>query len=406
MQTRGRRMLESLGRDDAGLGRKGQSHDPRLMWGTFAAVAILRGFLFFANWYGIRILQRVPNYNPGIQDSFNPDHAFLEGWSRWDSAHYLPIAIHGYGPPGAPNEGAGTAFFPAYPLLIRGLAQITGLDSGPGAYAGAAILLSNLCFFAAIVLFFLIVAEGYGAAIASTATLLLAASPFSFFFSAAYTESLFLLCAVGALYFAGKDRWLLASICVAVAGSVRLLGLALIPALVLLALQRRAAPKSLLALVGISPLGTVAWFGWLWWRYDDVLLYFHQQANWGPWSLRVGDYAKRLITDPFGMATDTHGMIILVNLTVALAFLATVPRMWKQTRVDIACFSTIMILFHLVYTWNSLARYLLPAVGSYIVVAILLEKMSSNLTRSLLFSLSAGLLTLLTVLFGLGFWIV
>src|SRR6266513_5197540 len=66
----------------------------------------------------------VPNRHPlaGRWDDPSLTHdlgAVTDVWARWDSVWCLRIAEHGYAH--ASPAGAGTAFFPLYPLLIRGL---------------------------------------------------------------------------------------------------------------------------------------------------------------------------------------------------------------------------------------------------------------------------------------------
>src|SRR5919205_1356766 len=62
-------------------------------------------------------------------------HAPLDLWNQWDSRWYIGIALHGYhwGIAGKPS----LAFYPLYPLLIRGLSY-TGLPA-----IGAALLIAN-----------------------------------------------------------------------------------------------------------------------------------------------------------------------------------------------------------------------------------------------------------------------
>ena len=55
--------------------------------------------------------------------------------ARWDSVWYLAIARHGYG-----HEAARTAFYPLYPLLIRGVGTVLGSDLVAG------VLISVVCF--------------------------------------------------------------------------------------------------------------------------------------------------------------------------------------------------------------------------------------------------------------------
>src|SRR5215469_10384419 len=46
-------------------------------------------------------------------------HSLLDSWLRWDTGHYMRIAMHGYEHPWT------FAFFPLFPLLERGMAFLT-----------------------------------------------------------------------------------------------------------------------------------------------------------------------------------------------------------------------------------------------------------------------------------------
>ena len=44
-----------------------------------------------------------------------PRHPALDGWARWDSAHYIAVARYGYGDPRSPSPDGGIGFFPCIP---------------------------------------------------------------------------------------------------------------------------------------------------------------------------------------------------------------------------------------------------------------------------------------------------
>ena len=169
-------------------------------------------------------------YPDQVPDSFLPNHPCLDGWARWDTAHYVAIAQVGYGPAN-PNRGEGLGFLPGYPMLMRYLVELPGFERTPGAYAVAGILLSNLLFLIAIILMAVLAGQSLGTDSALTATLLFAIAPFSLFYSAAYSESLFLVLCLGALILANRGQWVGAGIVAAVASGTRLAGLLLAPAL-------------------------------------------------------------------------------------------------------------------------------------------------------------------------------
>lgn len=131
-------------------------------------------------------------------------NAFLDLPARWDAGWYLDIATEGYRYD--PNARAGyqqnIAFFPAFPMAMKYLSVVLGrqpLWTGVG--------LSLVAFFLALGYFLRLARdELQDEDAAVTAVMLLAAYPFAVFFSAAYTEGLFLLTLVGAVYRFRRDQ--------------------------------------------------------------------------------------------------------------------------------------------------------------------------------------------------------
>jgi hypothetical protein len=156
---------------------------------------------------------------------------------RWDGVHYIAIAQHGY------TSGQTTVFFPLYPLLIHVLAWIVGSD----VIAGIAI--SIVAFGVALVLLHRLTQEELGGRTADITVLLLAFAPLSFFFTAIYTESLFLALAVGAFYCARHQRFWPAGALAAGAALTHVEGILLVAPLALMYWQSRGRSRRLRELV-------------------------------------------------------------------------------------------------------------------------------------------------------------
>ena len=124
----------------------------------------------------------------------------LSPLARWDAVWYLRIADSGY-----TGSEPRAAFFPLYPLLIRALAAPAG--GSPAALLAAAYLIALGAFVAALALLYRLVELELGRRLARPTLLLLALFPAAVFFGAPYSESVFLLCAVGAFYAARTGRF-------------------------------------------------------------------------------------------------------------------------------------------------------------------------------------------------------
>jgi hypothetical protein len=184
---------------------------------------------------------------------------------RWDALHYIGIAEHGY------RTAGDTVFFPLYPLLIHVVAWLTR------SYVLAGVLISTGAFLVAMVLLHRLVSEELDAHSADATVVLLCFAPAAFFFTAIYTESLFLALSVGAFYLARRGKFGYACVAAAAATLTHAEGIVLIAPLAAIYLQSRgtrdargvislrAAPLLLppLALFALLAYLHSRGFGWL-----------------------------------------------------------------------------------------------------------------------------------------------
>ena len=127
--------------------------------------------------------------------------------ARWDTGWYLTIAdgrLSILSPTRAPDYQQNIAFFPAFPMSMRYLSVVLGRQP---LWTGVGI--SIVAFYLRARVFPEARAQRAGdEEQAVTAVMLLAAYPFAVFFSAAYTEGLFLLTLMGAVYhFRQNQLW-------------------------------------------------------------------------------------------------------------------------------------------------------------------------------------------------------
>ena len=210
----------------------------------------------------------VPRW-PAVGPSQDWHHAFT-AWERWDALWYLSIASDGYR-----TDDASAAFFPLYPLLTRGLAEVLG-----GRILLSAYLVGNIALIVGLVLLYRLTALEFSDRIARTTVLCLCVFPTAFYLFSPYTESLFLALSVGALYAARRQSWLLAGYLGALAATSRSTGLLLAAPLAVEALlQLRASsgprrPRLLRCLGALAASGAVV-LGLL-----AYLAYWHRRGEW------------------------------------------------------------------------------------------------------------------------------
>jgi hypothetical protein len=203
------------------------------------------------------------------------DEPLARMFCRWDCDWYLWLVTKGYTTSSADGAPGMTsyAFFPLFPLLARGL---TALGLSPVA---AVVALANLCFVAA--LFYVqryARLLGLSTAASLVAVALLCFVPHGFVFSAGYTESLFLLLLVAAMYHMRREHYLLAGLAAAALSGVRANGVFfLVFALALI--LRRFGWRALLAPwrrpevfvpVVLAPLGLFAFWAFCFYGTGDA----------------------------------------------------------------------------------------------------------------------------------------
>jgi len=134
------------------------------------------------------------------------------------------------------------AFMPALPMLMRFGGRLIG---GHPLWAGQVLVLAA-CLWAFVYVYRLARSALGDADRAAWAVALLAAYPFAVFYSAVYTESIFLLCAAGAFYHVGRGEYLRTAAFALLCGFARPNGFLL------------AVP---IALAALWPAASAAWLG-------------------------------------------------------------------------------------------------------------------------------------------------
>jgi Mannosyltransferase (PIG-V) len=199
---------------------------------------------------------------------------------RGDASWYVLIAHEGYVDEdfsGGLVQGR-PAFFPVYPLLMKGLGGFAGF--GAAALAGTLVSLASLL--GALYLLHRLTALELDEGAARATVRLVAFAPVAYFFSAPYTESLFLLLSVGSLYAARRGHWAYAALLAAAASGTRNVGALLIVPLALLYVKESGwRPRLNVAWLALVPSGLVAFSVYLKLEVDDWQAWRHAQVNFG-----------------------------------------------------------------------------------------------------------------------------
>lgn len=191
-------------------------------------------------------------------------HGLVADLTSWDGDWFLRAVHHGY-PSHLPMvdghvAASPIAFFPLFPLVVRGLATL-GIAPGFGA-----LLLSGATGATAVIAVGFLARRIAGEARASRAVLLFAVFPGTFAFSFAYSEGIVITCAGFGLIALLDRRWWLAGVLGAVATAASPVALAFVVSCAWSggrAALRDRTVRPLLAPL-LAPLGFVAFMSYLW----------------------------------------------------------------------------------------------------------------------------------------------
>jgi hypothetical protein len=216
---------------------------------------------------------------------------FTDIWARWDSDFFLHIAQHGY-------TDSSAAFAPLYPALVAGLGRAFF-----GHYIVAGLVVSLLCCLGAFVLLYRLAEDRLGVGGAARSVLYLAIFPMALFLQAVYSESLFLLLSLAAFALAERGRFAGAGVAAGLAILTRVAGLALLPALAVLAWRHRERIRALGKLALALPVAAIYPLV-LWQQVGDPFAFSDAQDRWHRHLSWAGPFAGLW----HGLTSTWHGL--------------------------------------------------------------------------------------------------
>lgn len=284
--------------------------------------------------------------------------AAYDMWFHWDPGHYLRIADAGYRSSG--EDALFIVFFPLFPLLVGvGGFVVRNLVVSALLVTTAASVVSGL-------LLYKLARLDAPEEQARGAVVLLFAFPTAYALFAPFSESVFLMCVLGSIYAARTGRWWVAGLAGLAATATRMVGLALVPALLVEAfVAQRSTGSSArkLASIALVPLGFVSYLGINAAVHGDPFHFLDvQRDHWfqhlvAPW-VPVTDALKAMGgTD----VTTIETLLVHPARLLAIAFALVVLALgWRSMRWTDRTFSAATMLMVLSASWLiSLPRYLL-----------------------------------------------
>jgi Gpi18-like mannosyltransferase len=330
---------------------------------------------------------------PFIEVSGQEQHGgtLLDILTQWDGTWYRYIAERGYA---SPMPAVATAFFPAYPLAVRAVAFVVR------DLQVACLLVSNGCLVAAALLLKKLLRFDYDERVCRRAIVFLLFNPVSFFFSAGYTESMFLLLSIGALLAARQGRWLGSGLCGALLTATRPPGLLIAaPLLAEHFIQWRQQRENLRRLfhprllwLGLVPVGL-------------ALYLFHCYTIRGDWlaPVHAQDVWRKTLTWPwqsfFSPQNFSRAHIPLYQGIVAAAVVLIIAGFFLRIRASYLVYAVVAVLFYLAWgTLDALPRFLSVLFPVHLTLALISTRWDWMYEPLLAFSI--GLLAYCTILFA------
>lgn len=370
-------------------------------------VSLLSLFVIWKTWLyllSVAAILLLPQYSKdffgGGFDNYQK-HLILYPWANFDGEHFVSIAQSGY-------KSLEYAFFPLYPKIISVALPYFKEQ------LFAAILLgqitSSLFFLGAMIVFYKLLRLDYFFIESLGVIILLLVFPTSFFFSAVYSESLFLLLTLLSFYFGRKKNWLLAAVFGGAATLSRFWGVLIFPALLIEAWVLREQLKRVFWLL-LIPISLLGYMIYLQINFGDYLAFYHQQLVVGEQHqsgvVLLPQVFYRYLKILFSLEKNSYKYFnLLLEFLLGILFLfLPIYGYFKKIRLSYLFFALSGYLLPTIQgSFSSMPRYILVLFPSFIALYYLIEKIP------LLFKLLLILVLLVvlggeTMLFLRGYWV-
>lgn len=307
--------------------------------------------------------------------------------AQWDAGWYSSIVTEGYDvrpkPSGALEGQANWAFFPLYPLFVRGVVGLTGFEVALAGTVTSVACLTVACGFAHR---YLVLTRSRTVALLGVA--LLALGPYSFYNYTLYTEALFIALTAIGFWALATDRYLTAAFAGGLLSATRAVGVLFGLAMLVHLTRhtdafdelREAWPKGSLGqaslatvsdrrvlALGLVPTGILAYMGYLWLHIRQPLAFMTVQSAWG-----------RSPGNPFGRLLEAFqpaDMFTAYLATAGIIGLALAVDLIARGRAAEGVYGFLLVLVPLISGLNSLPRY---AFGTAVLVFAAADRLAST----------------------------
>lgn len=332
-----------------------------------------------------------------------PYHLFV--WGNFDGYHYMKIAQIGYLPHLYP-------FFPLYPIFIRLIVEILHIHF----YLRGAQIISNASFITGLFFVGKLLQQDKKANLFPLLLMVTFFYPTSFFYTAAYNDSLFFLFATLTMYFGRKKAWTVSSLFGALATLTRLNGLALFFFILLEyfptieSVKRISLKKILKDRIFMLVLIPLVFIGFLFYIHlisGSFMNIFSAMKEWNQdkvtFPLQVfWRYLKILtLTSP----TLLNYWIAALEISSVLLYIGLLTYSYNKIRLSYwVLFALSILIPSLTGTFQGMPRYGLHLYPFFLTLTLYLHE-RSRLFKIIYFTVCFVLLFLLVALFTRGYFV-
>lgn len=330
-----------------------------------------------------------------------PSFPLVQAMVHWDAGWYGEIAQNGYWL--SPGQQSPVVFFPAFPMAIRALMVVFGLNRW---VAGIAVSLT--CGLTALFLFHRWVRTVAPSA-APSALWLLALYPYAeYLYGFVYSDAMYLAFAIGAFLALEKDKPFLAALLGAVATAARPVAPALVIGLLVRSLERRRALSGALRLrdwvPALAGLGLAGYMAFLFNQFGDALAFVHAQSapgwdqppGWHSWLKETFFQVVFTARDPLvPIRLGSHALATIGALALGVAT-------HRRLGIGYAAYALLVIGIPAVSSkdFMGLGRYVLAAFPIFVTAALMLGERPH--WRKRVYVVSAALLGVCALALGAG----
>lgn len=323
------------------------------------------------------------------QSTTSPLPHFWYSLAQWDGGNYVNIGSNFY------RSLEDYVFFPLYPIFIKAFTLLfqDRILSG--------LLISNISFILFLVFIEKFIKQKFSKALARNTVLLYLFFPTSFYTAIIYSESLFLLFVVLFLMSLDENKYFHAALMAILSQLTRFIGAFLVVSLFLKIAKSKDNLRNLW-IVPFGILGTVAYSFFQFSQEGSAFIFLNAQVSW----LRFPQDPVSTVFSYFWRLATLQQMPLndLFDLAITTVFLSILIFNIKKLSAAIWAFSILVILIPAsTGTLTSMPRYALASIGTFILLAKILEE--KPYLKTPIFS---GFLFLQIILFALfinGYWV-